>query len=936
MDLVERDGELASLRGLLADASASIGRFALLSGPTACGKSTLARAFIADVERSGDRLLTAYGTRAEKDLPLGILSQLAQSAAQTDAWSAREARILADLVADAREHAEGDTLPVETRERVCETLLSLSNERLVVLVIDDIHHADRLSLQFLLYLAQRLKKSRLMLVMTALSRSHNCRAELLHQPHCHVIKLTPLTRRGVGHMARNAFGGELAEEVTADLYRLSGGNPLLLIALMEDLHESVPAGTGDRAAAAPGGQFVHAVYAFLHRAEPGVVDAAWGLAILGDDGPTSLLHHLLEADQARVRRSTSALRAAGLIANGRFRHSAIRRAILDEMPAGQRLRLHRRAAELFHEEGAPTPLIARHLLAATTPHDRWAMHVLIAAAERALDEDDVPLALECLRNAQHAASDDEERCEIVLRRVRAEWRVDPLAADRRLVSLVSSAASHDLSARQALAMVGPLVWHGRFAEAADVLGRVPEERRDVGRQTDIALRATRRWLRSLSPPLFRRFDDVLASARSADLSLLVADQTVRGTTALVGVLDRGPVEHAVSSAERTLETVRLDDETLPAIEASITALIYADRLERARRYCDVLLQEACDRKAPTWRGLLAGLRAEIARREGAQSDAIRYAQAALTYLPAPGWGVAVGLPLGTLLAATSAAGRRPEAEEQLRRPVPSTMFQTRFGLHYLHGRGHHYLATDRPHAALDDFLACGELMRDWELDLPALVPWRSDAAAAHLRLGHGEPARRLAEVQLARPGVDQGRTLGITLRTLAAASPLSRRPALLEAAVEALRAAGDRYELANALTDLGNVQQETGDHERGRASARRARALARECGAEPPRRVPSDLVPATGGLLTTSPPMTHRDARLSMAELRVAQLASTGATNRQIAERLHITISTVEQHLTQVYRKVKVPRRDDLRRVLGQQTRSLDIAEFVDRTSRPD
>ncbi|MEO6091111.1 MAG: helix-turn-helix transcriptional regulator, partial [Umezawaea sp.] len=45
---------------------------------------------------------------------------------------------------------------------------------------------------------------------------------------------------------------------------------------------------------------------------------------------------------------------------------------------------------------------------------------------------------------------------------------------------------------------------------------------------------------------------------------------------------------------------------------------------------------------------------------------------------------------------------------------------------------------------------------------------------------------------------------------------------------------------------------------------------------------------------------------LSHAELRVVELAVDGHTNRQIAETLYITVSTVEQHLTRVYRKLGV------------------------------
>ena len=51
---------------------------------------------------------------------------------------------------------------------------------------------------------------------------------------------------------------------------------------------------------------------------------------------------------------------------------------------------------------------------------------------------------------------------------------------------------------------------------------------------------------------------------------------------------------------------------------------------------------------------------------------------------------------------------------------------------------------------------------------------------------------------------------------------------------------------------------------------------------------------------------------LSDSELRVAELAAKGHTNREISGILYITVSTVEQHLTRVYRKLNVTRRRDL------------------------
>jgi DNA-binding CsgD family transcriptional regulator len=52
--------------------------------------------------------------------------------------------------------------------------------------------------------------------------------------------------------------------------------------------------------------------------------------------------------------------------------------------------------------------------------------------------------------------------------------------------------------------------------------------------------------------------------------------------------------------------------------------------------------------------------------------------------------------------------------------------------------------------------------------------------------------------------------------------------------------------------------------------------------------------------------------RFRAAERRVATLAARGDTNREIARRLYITVSTVEQHLTRVYRKLNVAGREDL------------------------
>ncbi|MFF0885082.1 AAA family ATPase [Streptomyces sp. NPDC003456] len=58
-------------------------------------------------------------------------------------------------------------------------------------------------------------------------------------------------------------------------------------------------------------------------------------------------------------------------------------------------------------------------------------------------------------------------------------------------------------------------------------------------------------------------------------------------------------------------------------------------------------------------------------------------------------------------------------------------------------------------------------------------------------------------------------------------------------------------------------------------------------------------------------------AGLTLAERRVAVLAADGCTNRAIAARLYVTTSTVEQHLTRIYRKLRVTSRSDLAALLA-------------------
>jgi DNA-binding NarL/FixJ family response regulator len=68
-------------------------------------------------------------------------------------------------------------------------------------------------------------------------------------------------------------------------------------------------------------------------------------------------------------------------------------------------------------------------------------------------------------------------------------------------------------------------------------------------------------------------------------------------------------------------------------------------------------------------------------------------------------------------------------------------------------------------------------------------------------------------------------------------------------------------------------------------------------------------VPHTGSLANT----------LSPRELDVAELVCAGSTNQQIAEKLVLSVRTVETHLTHIFAKLGVTNRAGVARVLASQ-----------------
>lgn len=212
-------------------------------------------------------------------------------------------------------------------------------------------------------------------------------------------------------------------------------------------------------------------------------------------------------------------------------------------------------------------------------------------------------------------------------------------------------------------------------------------------------------------------------------------------------------------------------------------------------------------------------------------------------------------------------------------------------------------------------------MRRWNLDAPGLALWRAGAAEALLGLGDHARAKSMMDEQWALLARNRtSRSAGIALRMCAAVTRPERRPALLRQSAEILQRCCDRYELAKTLADLAHAHEALGESARARHASCKALRFAQACGAAGvvarlrPARTAEPAAETHQQLESEASPARQSEGinELSRAEGKVAALASMGYSNREIGDRLHITISTVEQHLTRVYRKLNVNSREDL------------------------
>ena len=937
--LLDREQELAVIGGLIEAARRDSGELVVVEGPAGIGKTRLLEEAARTAGAAGMGVLRARGSEFEAGIAFGVARQLFEPMLRAAPPDKR--RGLLDGVARVGARALGveEGEPPADRFAAIHGLYWLCANRAelgpLVLVVDDVQWADDPSLGWVGYLARRVVDLPLVLVLGLRAGDPGGEraelAQLVGDGGARRLVLGRLSATAVGELVRDQLDENAAESFCAAVSELSGGNPLfareLLAAARQEGLAARDASVSALELVAPAAVGT-SVLGRLRRLGPELVALARAVAVLGTGAEVMMSARLADLDPALAELAADRLAAVQILARSRpleFFHPLIGAAVLEDIGPGARRVAHRRAAALLADEGEGSlARVAAHLLACGSAGDRWVVGRLADAARQALEQGAPEIAASYVRRALSEPPAEDERAALLFLLGAAEWRAGQPDA---IVHLEHALAAADDDLGTLIATCGLLGLAYSVSDRAVQAVEVLERALAVGADTDAMVAATvRRGAVSFLPPM-----DAPALALVFEAAVVLVGLTdertapaaVRRAESWRGRLEtlRDPpvyllvvlayyaarsnrAEEARELAERALAS---QPPSLDICSVLILALTLIECYEPLQRLCEDLLAAARRGGATHELASILISRATASYECGALADAdadVRWAMERTTgrrRIHAVTELVRVQIEHDELDQADTALARYCD-------PLPSRSADT---VWFLVARGRLRAAQGRLQEALDDFLESGERSGRLGMSMLSTVAWRAEAAVVCAALGNVAQARRLATEQaaLAR-AFGRPRTLGISLRACGLAEGGEPGLELLEEAVETLERSQSPLELARALTDYGAALRRLGRRVQARVKLERALDLAHHCGA---RRIANqaraELIAA--GAKPRRDAITGRDA-LTAGELRVARLAAGGLTNREIAQALFITTKTAKGHLSRVYHKLGITRRDQL------------------------
>ena len=940
MGLLERESSLQAITDALDSIAAGNGAALLFEGHGGMGKTRLHEAALDEGRRRGMRVLRAAGTELEQNLAFGVAGQLVRALVADLPRAARRAflgeapervRSLAGTGEDLPE--PGDTGDLTLSHGLFTVMAGAAETRATLLAIDDLHCCDAASLEFVLYVLHRLDELPAAVVMTRRPDSGGEAAAALDRigshPRVRLERLTPLGADAARELARAALGDRADADLAQVSVEVTSGNPFylheLLAALAEEPGVAGPELTRRARALAPDA-VIRSLRVRVGRLGSDASALARAVAILGPDAPLRRAAALSGLSLEAASGAADALAGAEVLlarAPLRFVHPLVQHAIEQDIPLFERSTRHLDAARLLYADGVEVERVAAHLLLAHAGGDPWVVEQLRAAAREARAAQP---AVRYLARAVEEPPASELRPDVLAELGTAEAALGRPEAAEHLAHAAEASSDPRRRAELALQLGRALDAQGLHEQAARAydsgVAELPDKPDDPrGLELRDQLQASFFSAASIVPGLqaqaLARSAQVIEHAvkgpRTQGQRLLLAQAALHATTST------GESAHnALELAERAWDGGRIlvhADAPWIGWRMVAAAFLLNGELEHAIEVADEALEDARRRAWPLGFATASYVRGLPRLWQGRVNDAVvdlELARDARRY----GWQEFARSAAAHFALCLTERGELDQAEEVLAEDGPLDDPQDVEDVLRVYSLAELRLAQARPREALEAALLVGQI-GERTVRFLGYCPWRTTAAQAALLLGERDRALELAEEELAR--AERSDVLHLRIRARRVVGLCEQGTGSIRSLRAAARLGADappRLETVRVLLDLGAALRRENRRTEARGPLAQAADMASRGGAVALHERARGELAATGARPRRDVLLSGPES-LTPSERRIAELAATGQSNREIAQALFVTPKTVEYHLRNTYRKLDIQTRQQLAEALS-------------------